>query len=57
MVLTASTPFSVLVVFCSCLSKVLVMTTPNVLPYGVLNDRITNVFNDFSSYLTVFIIL
>ena len=33
------------------------MTGPNVLYYGVVNDGISNVFNDISSYLSVFISL
>ena len=32
------------------------MIGPNVLSYGVINSRILNVFNEFSSYLIDFII-
>ena len=64
MVLTAATAFSrkidfvflYLLVFCRK-KNILIVTVLIVLSYGVVNDYITNVFNDFSSYLSVFITL
>ena len=37
------------------MTKMLIITGPKVLSFGVINDRITNLFNDLGSYLSVFI--
>ena len=67
MVLTASTPFfhkidlslySFLYLLFFFDEKILIMTGPNVSSYGVMHDRIKNIFNVFCSYLSSsFIIL